>query len=220
MNITQILLGFTAALLFGAIVLSYSDMKVGEQQYGLQQDAEKIMLDNAHLQAELDRLRGGAVVMAPELEVEVPEEVDTAMIEQMKQEQELLRQQLADEAAMRAQAEAEAMALAESEPKRVNGRLDKDGRRARNISMAMLMAEVIEIAEQGDISIIVLGVKRPERVQMNTELAIRRGSKIIGRLVVSNIVSGNVFADPISSTFPEGAIDVKVGDELIIPPIF
>ncbi len=53
---------------------------------------------------------------------------------------------------------------------------------------------------------------------MNTQLAIRRGNGIIGRLVVSNIVDGNVFADPLTGTFPGGTVDVKVGDELIIAP--
>ena len=52
---------------------------------------------------------------------------------------------------------------------------------------------------------------------MGTELAVRRGTGIIGRLSVSNIADGNVFADPLPGTFPSGNIDVKVGDELIIP---
>jgi hypothetical protein len=54
---------------------------------------------------------------------------------------------------------------------------------------------------------------------MNTELAIRRGTGIIGRIIVSNIADGATFADPLPGTFPGGSVDVKVGDELIIPPL-
>ena len=66
---------------------------------------------------------------------------------------------------------------------------------------------------------IVLDVKIPQSVRMNTELAVRRGTGIVGRLKVSSMVDGNVFADPLPGTFPSGKIDVKVGDELIIPPL-
>ena len=216
MNITQILLGSTAVMLLVAIILSYSDMKDGEQQYGLQQSASELMEENASLQEELDRMRTGAMPADTGAQLVIPAEVDTAMLDEMKKEQDLLRQQLVDEAEKRELAEAEALALTE----RQSGRMNREERRARNISIAMLMAQVSEVAEQDGISIILLDVKMPEQVQMNTELAVRRGNGIVGRLSVSNIVDGNYFADPIPGTFPGGTIDVKVGDELIIPPAF
>jgi len=216
MNITQILLGSTAALLLVAIVLSYGDMREGEQQHGLHQSASELMEDNARLQAELDRLRSGPVATKAELEVEMPNEMTEVKLAEIEQQNELLRQQLASEATMREQAEAEAVALTE----RQSGRLDKEERRARNITIATLMAQVAEVAQEGEISIILIDVKIPDQVQLNTELAIRRGNGIIGRLTVSNISEGNVFADPIPGTFPGGATDVKVGDELIIAPSF
>lgn len=216
MNITQILLGSTAVILLVAIVLSYSDMKDGEAEYGMKQSAAELMQDNARLQEELDRLRSGVVASPAKAVVEVPEEMSSDKLAEIEKQNTLLREQLASEAEKREQAEAEAVALTE----RQSGRINKEERRARMITIATLMAQVKEVAEDQGISIIVLDVMMPEQVQLYTELAIRRGNGIVGRLSVSNIVEGNVFADPIPGTFPGGSIDVKVGDELIIPPAF
>ena len=210
MNITQFLLGSTAVMLLVAIVLSYGEMKSGEKQHGLQQSASELMQDNVRLQAEIDRLRSGLV--APKQEIEVPNAMTDSKLAEIEQQNELLRQQLAAEEEMRKKNEA--MALANMQPVRTA----KEERRARHISIATLMAEVIETAQQGEISIILIDVKMPTQVQVNTELAIRRGDEITGRLVVSNISEGNVFADAIQGSFPAGAIDVQVGDELILEP--
>ena len=67
---------------------------------------------------------------------------------------------------------------------------NKEARRARLISQAMLMAQVKEVAKDeksGVVQLVVLDVKVPQSVRMGTELAIRRGTGIIGRLSVSNI---------------------------------
>lgn len=223
MNITQIILGSTAVMLLVAIVLSYSEMKTGEEQHGLKQSATQIMQDSARMQAELDRLRRG--VVTSEVALEIPAQMTEGKLSEMEQQNELLRQQLASEEAMRKQAEevavdaavaAEIAALPPEDPSQAK----KDKRRARHITIATLMAQVIEVATEGDISVIVIDVKMPDQVHMGTKLAIRRGSEIIGSLAVSNIVEGNVFADPIQSSFVGGNIDVQVGDELILEPLF
>ncbi|MGJ8675951.1 MAG: hypothetical protein ACSHX0_00395 [Akkermansiaceae bacterium] len=210
MNITQILLSSTAVMLLVAIILSYGDMRSGVAEEGRKQSASQLIEENARLQAELDRLRSGMV--APAAQIEIPPTMSEERLTEIEKQNDLLKQQLVAEEDKRKQAEAEAMALTE----RQSGKINKEERRARMIAMAMVMAQVSEVAEQDGISVIVLDVKMPDQVQMNTQLAIRRGNGIIGRVEVSNIVDGNVFADPLPGTFPGGSIDVKVGDELII----
>ena len=215
MNITQILLGSTAAMLLAALILSYGAMKGGEAEDGRKHTATELMQENVRLQAEIDRLRQGLPVAGAVVEVEPPESMSKSKLQEIEEQNELLRHQLAEAEKKKTQAEAETLAITE----RQSGKLNKEERRARLIAQAMLMAQVKEVAEQEGIYVIVLDVKVPQSVRMNTELAVRRGTGIIGRLTVSNIAEGNVFADPLPGTFPSGQVDVKVGDELIIPPL-
>ncbi|MBT8037149.1 MAG: OmpH family outer membrane protein [Verrucomicrobiae bacterium] len=215
MNITQILLGSTAAMLLVALILSYSAMKGGEAEDGRKHTAVELMQENARLQAEIDRLRRGLPVAGSVNEIDPPESMSQSKLKEIEEQNALLREQLAEADKKRKQAEAETLAMNE----RQSGKLNKEQRRARLISQAMLMAQVKEVAEQEGIYVIVLDVKVPQAVRMNTELAVRRGTGIVGRLTVSNIDQENVFADPLPGTFPSGKIDVKVGDELIIPPL-
>lgn len=215
MNITQILLGSTAALLLAALILSYGAMKGGEAEDGRKHSATELMQENARLQAEITRLRSGQPIPSGIPKVDAPEAMSADKLHEIEEKNKLLQEQLAAEEKKRQQAEAETMAMTE----RQSGRLNKEERRAKLISQAMLMAQVKEVADQDGIYVIVLDVKIPQSVRMGTELAVRRGTGIIGRLSVSNIADGNVFADPLPGTFPSGKIDVKVGDELIIPPL-
>lgn len=215
MNITQILLGSTAAMLLAALILSYGQMKGGEAEDGRRHSATELMQENARLQAEVTRLRTGQPVPTAIPKVETPDSMSTAKLREIEEQNKLLQEQVEAANKKRAQAEAETRAMTE----RQSGKLNKEERRAKLISQAMLMAQVKEVAEQDGIYVIVLDVKVVQSVRMGTELAVRRGTGIIGRLNVSNIADGNVFADPLPGTFPGGKIDVKVGDELIIPPL-
>ncbi len=218
MNVTQILLGSTAALLLVAIVLSYTDMQNGVAANGRAQSAAELMKENAQLQAEILQLKSGNVTPIPPTPAPPKEELATSSISenelaQFREQNDLLKQQLEVEQNKREQAEADASALTE----RNHGKINQDERRAKLISIASLMAQVTEIAEEGDITVIVLDVIIPQAVQLGTELAIRRGNGIAGKLSVTNIADGTVFADPILGSFPGGEVDVKIGDELIIP---
>lgn len=215
MNITQILLGSTAAMLLAALILSYGAMKGGEAEDGRKHSATELMQENARLQAEIARLRTGQPSPGATAQIDTPDTMSAAKLREIEQQNQLLQDQVAAEKKKREQAEAETIAMTE----RQSGKLNKEERRARMIAQAMLMAQVKEVAEQEGIYVIVLDVKMTQSVRMGTELAIRRGTGIIGRLSVSNIADGNVFADPLPGTFPGGDIDVKVGDELIIPPL-
>ncbi len=219
MNITQILLGSTAALLLTALIFSYGSMKKGEAEDLRRQTASELIQENARLEAEIARLRSGGYPVNTSPKVELEEEKPTSMSEEklkaIEEKNNLLEQQLAEAQKQKEQAEAETLAMAD----RKSGKFDKEERRARLISQAMVMAKVQEVAEDQGIYVIVLHVTMPQSVRVNTELAIRRRSGIIGRLVVSSMADGNVFADPLPGSFPSGEIDVKVGDELIIPPL-
>ena len=59
MNITQILLGSTAAMLLAALILSYGAMKGGEAEDGRKLSATELLQENVRLQAEVTRLRTG-----------------------------------------------------------------------------------------------------------------------------------------------------------------
>lgn len=215
MNITQILLGSTAALLLAALILAYGAMKGGEAEDGRKHSATELMQENVRLQAEVMRLRTGQVAPSAIPQIETPDTMSAAKLREIEAQNQLLQDQVTAEKKKREQAEAETLAMTE----RQSGKLNKEERRSRMIAQAMLMAQVKEVAEEGGIYVIVLDVKRTQSVRMGTELAVRRGTGIIGRLSVSNIADGNVFADPLPGTFPGGDIDIRVGDELIIPPL-
>ena len=57
MNITQILLGATAAMLLAALGLSYMSMRDGEAGDSRKQKAVELLQENASYEAELKRLR-------------------------------------------------------------------------------------------------------------------------------------------------------------------
>lgn len=215
MNVTQILLGSTAAMLLAALILSYGAMRGGEAEDGRKHSASELMQENARLQAEIDRLRRGQPMAGAVPQIEPPESMSQTKLREIEGQNALLQEQLAAEKEKKEQAEAETLAMTQ----RQSGRLNKEERRARLIAQAMLMAQVKEIADEDGIYVIVLDVKVHQSVRLDTELAVRRGTGIIGRLKVSTMVDGNVFADPLPGTFPGGKIDVNVGDELIIPPL-
>lgn len=217
MNITQILLGSTAAMLLIALVLSYSSMKDGEVEDGRIHSAVELREENARLQAEIDRLRSGRTIAAPVPDVEKPDTMSEEKLKAIEAQNRLLSEQLENIKKEKDLVEKEAEALNE----RSLGKRDKEARRARLISQAMLMAQVKEVAKdpESGIQIIVIDVKMHEQVRIGTELAIRRGTGIVGRLQVSSESEGNYFADPLPGTFPSGEIDVKEGDELIFPPL-
>ena len=215
MNITQILLGSTAAILLAALILSYNAMKGGVAEDGRRQSARELIEQNERLQAEILRLRTGHGYAGAGSQVQMPASMSAEKLSELEEQNRLLKEQVGAEQKKREQAQAEAQALTE----RQSGKLNKEQRRAKLISMAMLMAQVSEVAQDEGIYVVVIDVKMREQVHDGTELAIRRGTGIIGRLKVSRDDSGNYFADPIPGSFPGGEIDVQVGDELIIPPL-
>ena len=98
---------------------------------------------------------------------------------------------------------------------------DRDLRRARQISQALLIATITEYVEDEQIgSFAVVDIQRPENVQSGTVLDIRRNTGILGKLKVSEISGSEAIANPVPESFFGGRIDIQPGDELIIPPPF
>jgi hypothetical protein len=220
MNLTQIILSATAAMLLAALGFSYVTMRNAEQGDSRKQKAVILLQEIASNKAELKRLRSGQPVIIPATPItitpiETPAAITAEQLKEIEIQNKLLREQVLRSEKKVEQAEEETLAMngirAES--------YDKAARRARLIGQAMLMAQVKEVAEQEGIYVIVLDVKMRQSVRLNTELAIRRNNGIIGRIVVSSMDEGAVFADPLPGTFPGGSVDVNVGDELIIPPL-
>ena len=78
-----------------------------------------------------------------------------------------------------------------------------------------LMARVTEWSPENGFAVI--EIMRPDLVDLNTELGIRRNSGIAGRLQISQMYEGGkAIADPVPGTFP-GGLNVLPGDELIVP---
>ena len=217
MNITHILLGSTAAMLIAALILSYSAMKGGEAEDDRRTSAKALMEENFRLQAEISRMRTNQASGGSPQAASPPQNMSVEKLGELEEQNILLREQVAAEKKKREQAEAETEVMTEREA----GKQNKEQRRAKLISIATLMAQVSEVAQDQGIYVIVLDVKLANQVREGTELAIRRGTGIIGRLVVSRIdIDDNFFADPLPGSFPGGKIDVKIGDELIVPPVW
>jgi hypothetical protein len=110
--------------------------------------------------------------------------------------------------------EEEAALLTQREVEKV----DKEGRRARIIQEALLIATITEYSATDGFA--VLNIQRHDNAQEGTKLAIRRNSGIVGQIQISSLYpDSQAVADPIPGTFLGGNIDIQPGDELIIPPL-
>jgi len=96
-------------------------------------------------------------------------------------------------------------------------RSQPESARAARIAQALLMARVSTWLP--DERLIQLKIERPENVNEGSILGIRRNSGIIGRIKVGTIELSEAVADPIPGSFI-GEIDIREGDELIVPPVF
>lgn len=95
---------------------------------------------------------------------------------------------------------------------------DKELRRARQISQALLMAKVMEYRNEPDTgAFITMQLVMPEHVTVDTILAVRRKDGIAGTVKVREIIGGEAIADVMPSV---GPFVPEAGDELIVQPEF
>lgn len=95
---------------------------------------------------------------------------------------------------------------------------DKELRRARQITEALLMAKVMEYVNDPTTgSFVTIQLVMPEHVTVNTELAVRRKDGIAGNVKVREVIGGEAIADVLPGI---GPFTPEAGDELIIAPAF
>lgn len=212
-----ILLGATFALLFAAVVLSFSGMKEGVRN--APQD------EIARLQTQLDQLRLEQDRLALEKQLQqmrsnpVPETAGPSEMERMKAELAAKEAEMARLAEEKADAEKKADTYRDEAGligQRELEKGDNELRRARLIRDALLIGRVSSFIANPEVgNFITIDVVMPEQVQSGTILAIRRNTGILGRVKVSDVTAEGAIASPMPGF---GPVEPQVGDELIIPP--
>ncbi|MCW1911948.1 hypothetical protein OJ996_00075 [Luteolibacter sp. GHJ8] len=221
MDTLKILLGATVALLIGALAVAYKDgpaeksaskdevaeLKAQIQQLQIEQDRleterQKRILEEATAKAAAEK------AAAPAPAAPAPAEVAA------------LEEQLAKLEAEKAKAERNAE-TANNEAAYVAGHVleqrDNEGRRARMVRDAMLIARVKEWVDDPQLGgFATIEILMPENVQPETVLCVRRNSGILGRLKVGEMSIEGAIATPMGA-FPEAK--PQPGDELILDPM-
>lgn len=231
MNTMKILLGATIALLVAGLVYSWNAQAVGrrdapaDQLAKQQQTLDEIRLARLEIErlkaeTELTVLRHGA---GPETTTTSSATEEANRIAEMEA---LLRKTEDEKAALandKEKAERNAQ-VARDEAGQIGQRAiesrDRVQRRARQITDALVAAVVIEAAADEFGEFIVLQVKMPENAKIGSILGIRRSDGIIGQLRITDSSPEGAIATPVVGTFFGGPVEVKQGDELIVPPQF
>lgn len=217
MDTMKLLLGATIALLLGALAVSWQGMNTGVKNAPASEIA-RLEKQVKELRAEQDKLQIERQMQ--QLRSDSPVTPATSAAE--------------DIAAIRAQMEAQATAKVAEEANKADrnamvndaedvlkDRLklekdDKELRRARMISEALLMGTVKEYIEDPQYGgFITFDILMPEQVQVGTILAIRRKTGILGMLKVSDVTAEGAIANPLPGF---GPVSPAIGDELILPP--
>lgn len=209
MNTMKLLLGATIALLLGALVVSWQNLKDGVSNT----PRDEI----ARLEKQIRELR---------------EEQDKFQIERMQQQRGETFSPVSEMESMKLQIEESRRALDEIEAQKLRDKKvaqDEEGllaqrnlektdgelRRARMISEALLIGKVTDYVEDEYGGFAIFEVIMPEQAQVGTTLAIRRATGILGQLKVSQVEASEAIANPLPGF---GQIKPEPGDELILPP--
>lgn len=227
MNTMKILIGATFVLLVAAVVYSFKEMRnstpkdpVAERIENLEQrlqQLENLPSGSYGSQQNNNQLSPGAFqpqTVPNPLEQQAAEQAKQLEVQRLKAEIEQLKNQNQSSERKADLAEREAGALLENEM----DRRKPEATRANNIVQALLMARVKTWDSENLIMEIL--IERPEDVTPGMILAIRRNSGIIGRVRVGDTIEQNTgIADPIQGSFM-GEMDIREGDELIVPPAY
>lgn len=211
MDTMKFLLGATAALLLGAIVVAWQGMErdktdpaQAEQMKKLELEIERLKAQNANPQT------------PPSTEQAANPPSQQATMEALQRQ--LAEQQAADElrkaqedAELR-QAEDGLMAQMKLEQK------DAELRRARLIAQALLVGKVTDYVDDPQYGgFITIEMLKPELIQVGSVLGIRRNNTgILYQFKVSDVSPEGAIANPVTAI---GDIKPAKGDELIFPPL-
>lgn len=226
MDTIKILLALTTTLLLAALAWSW------QQQRDLSKSAPAAELARIKLQlAELEREEA---ILASEKQLReigaMPNPTPTALVPTAKAQAELeeknaqLKEIEARNAALQAELEMKEKEanLAKQEggliAQRDLEKSDRELRRARQISEALLMAKVMEFVNDPNTgAFVTIQLVMPEHVTVDTVLSVRRKDGIAGSIKVREIIGGEAVADVLPGI---GPFTPQPGDELIVPPAF
>lgn len=214
----RLLLGATVTLLVAAFVWAVQIMNQGVANPPAAELAH-IQKQQKEVQKELDNLS-----MQRQQQVEQAKQVATS---QSAVELEAIKAQLEASKSTLAVMEQEQKELKQRDSKMARDeeglmgqrqleKSDKELRRARMISDALLMGRVREYVSNDKVgTFVTVDVLMPEQVQVGCILAIRRKTGILGQMKVSEVTPEGAIANMLP-----GLSDVppKAGDELIFPP--
>ena len=219
MDTLKILLGATLALVLGLLITFATRMKE-DVRGASKDDIAKMRQQLFEIEQEMERLRIEKERKILREAAEEPASSDVVTREQAEADHAALEARLKQLEAEATEARIDAE-RAEEEALLLNQRTaedrDKEARRARLISEAMLIARIAHWQEDptlGDFA--VLEVVSPDNVQAGTELAIRRNGGILGTLRVGEITIEGAIANPVTR-FNE--VKPQPGDELILKEI-
>ena len=215
MNMMSVLLGATGLLLVAALILSMGSMNSSS-------DAEEF----AKLRAEIDEMKRAERDLASRRLIPIPTPTpptpapvvtsDPVREAELAAENAELLAQLEEKNIQERILKKEADLLTNRDREKTNS----SARRARTIDNALLIATVIEYAKTEEGEFVVVNIQRHDNSQVGTELAIRRNSGIVGHVKISHLYENSqASADPIVGTFLGAPIDIRPGDELIVPPL-
>ena len=224
MNMMSVLLGATGLLLVAALILSFGSMNRDVKDEPSQEEISALRSEVEVLRAAEGELRllrhqkssSTAILSNPGAAaiVETNRQAALAAENAILKDELVAAKNEAAEQADQTQLYKDEVEVAMQHQVEVS---DKSQRQARIIKEALLIATVTEWSS-GD-GFAVLNVNRHESSQEGTVLAIRRNTGIIGQLKISSLYNDGAVADPIPGTFLGGSLDIKPGDELIIPPL-
>jgi hypothetical protein len=220
MDTLKILLGATVALLLGALGVSLYNQKAPSQSPNdlktaeLTRQIEELRLEQDRLQIERQRLALQQAAVQPPPVVSQVTPPPAAEVASMKE-------QIAQLQADKDKAERDAE-TANREAVLIGGReiesRDKEARRARLISQALVIARVKEWVESPEAgAFATIEIVMPENVQPGATLCLRRNTGILGRLRVDDVSIEGAIANPIT---PFTETRPQAGDELILEPPF
>jgi hypothetical protein len=219
MDTLKILLGATVALLVGALAVSFKNGKPSERPADKSELAEvkrqlqEIQIEQDRLETERQRRMLQEAAAAQSAVVPAPVAAPAELAAMQEQIAELQKEK------EKAERDAE---TADREAAFVGGKMlesrDKEARRARMISQAMLIARVKEWVEDPQFGgFATIEIVMQENVQPGTILCVRRNTGILGRLKVGETTIEGAIANPVGN-FPEAR--PQAGDELILEPLF
>jgi hypothetical protein len=216
MDTLKILLGATVALLIGALAVSWQGLQNGTnsisvQQYKeLQRQIQDINDQRAKLQEEKDKLEKLQITQS----IAAPAQPDPAEVAALKSQLALAEKEKADAELKASTRDKEASFIVGRDAENRDG----SARRTRMINDALLVGKVSEWVEDPNSgSFATVNVERPESVQQDVVLCIRRNGGILGKLKVTQVSYEGTIASPLT---PFNEVKPMPGDELILEPPF